>query len=331
MTNPKEIWKPVPGYEGLYKVSNYGGIMSNNKRLSGKYIHDIKNVRLSKNGINKHMVVSHLVMRVFGDYPDSSNKVIRIGYRDGDKANLYIGNLYVSMLCDKDDHGLQNNGNNWRVLPYINKKRVYMGTYPTKEQAIAVRDTVLDIYKETGKIVKPHNTLKTNRRTRGTGSVYFNKNINKWIAVVTENKKKHCIGLYTIRKEAIAALDGHNESKQDGKYCYIYKQGNRWQVSVYIAGKYRYFGVYPTRKQAINVRNTILEIYKETGKIVYPHKISNRNTRKHGTGSLYYDEFYKRWKAKVKVNGKYKTVFSSSIKEEAEAALDEYIAKKKKE
>jgi hypothetical protein len=233
MTNPKEIWKPVPGYEGVYEVSNYGRVRSLDRyrtirgslhKYKGKilkpymYQKYTQGISLRDGSKKDYWTLPHLVLRVFGDYSGSSDKIIVVGYRDGDRTNLYIGNLYIAaerFKHDKSDYALwEINNNSWQVRMNIAGKFRYFGLYKTKEQAQNVRDTIREIYKETGKIVYPQKYSITTRRKAGSGSIYLDKKRNKWMARITENKKTHYFGVFPTKEEAEAVLDGYIAKKK---------------------------------------------------------------------------------------------------------------------
>ena len=112
----KEIWKDIPGYEGLYKVSNLGRIRSLNHiaRYRNKYggvsVCEIKgvikrpsqsgngykkgngylSVTLSKDGVSERMNVHRIVATVF--IPNPGNKP-QVNHLDGNKSNNRVDNL----------------------------------------------------------------------------------------------------------------------------------------------------------------------------------------------------------------------------------------------
>lgn len=74
----KEIWKPVPNYEGYYEISNYGNVKSLNYRHTGKeqLLKPVKNkigyllVFLYKNGKCTPFYIHRLVYETFkGEIP----------------------------------------------------------------------------------------------------------------------------------------------------------------------------------------------------------------------------------------------------------------------
>ncbi len=94
----KEIWKDIPGYEGLYQVSSCGNVRSMNYRGLGKvkvlktaedkrgYTH----VNLFKDKIPKTCQVHRLVAIAFIPNP---NNLPQINHKDCNPRNNHIENL----------------------------------------------------------------------------------------------------------------------------------------------------------------------------------------------------------------------------------------------
>lgn len=83
----QEIWKPVPGYEELYEVSNLGRLKSlrNNHIMSlcpnsRKYL----GANLCRNGEVKGIHIHRLVAEVFCDRPDGKDVVDHINNNKND-------------------------------------------------------------------------------------------------------------------------------------------------------------------------------------------------------------------------------------------------------
>ena len=102
----EKIWKDIEGYEGWYKISNYGEIISldrfvNNRwggkiLIKGKIIKPIKKddghlqVVLNKNGIKKRLHMHQLVAQAFIPNPNNYEVVHHI---DHNPENNRIDNL----------------------------------------------------------------------------------------------------------------------------------------------------------------------------------------------------------------------------------------------
>lgn len=108
----KEIWKPIPGYEGFYEVSSLGrirgvdrvivrksgekyhvkgAILAPTKRKNGGYL----TIGLRREGSQKTHKIHRLVMLAFvGEPPEGKYEV---DHKDGDPENNRLSNLeYVS-------------------------------------------------------------------------------------------------------------------------------------------------------------------------------------------------------------------------------------------
>ncbi len=99
----EEIWKDIAGYEGIYKISNQGRVLSlnygaKNNSLSGKqktlklsrsssgYYH----VQLYKQGVPATKLIHILVAQAFIPNPEGKSEINHI---DGNKANNAVHNL----------------------------------------------------------------------------------------------------------------------------------------------------------------------------------------------------------------------------------------------
>ena len=95
----KEIWRDVVGYEGLYKVSNFGRIKSLPRNGTVKYERLLRQkvsnkgyctVALSKHNKTKYKSVHRLVAEAFLDNPKG---LPLINHKDENKLNNYVDNL----------------------------------------------------------------------------------------------------------------------------------------------------------------------------------------------------------------------------------------------
>ena len=92
-----EYWKDIKGYEGLYKVSNFGNIKSYGYRKKERILKpEITRkgrclVKLSKNGTTKKYQVHRVVMETFNPVEDEENKMV--DHIDGSRSNNVLENL----------------------------------------------------------------------------------------------------------------------------------------------------------------------------------------------------------------------------------------------
>lgn len=112
---PGEKWADVPGYEGLYRVSTEGRVLSKARpggngglrkfaRLNKR--HPYLLVGLSKDGMVKSFLVHRLVMAAFvGPCPEG----MQVCHNDGNVSNPALSNLRydtpVGNAADKIKHG----------------------------------------------------------------------------------------------------------------------------------------------------------------------------------------------------------------------------------
>ena len=87
-----EAWKDVLGYEGLYKVSNYGKVLSVKRGIILKQwmVRGYLYVPLNKNGRQKNVRVNRIVARAFVENQSGYDCVDHI---NGDRADNRANNL----------------------------------------------------------------------------------------------------------------------------------------------------------------------------------------------------------------------------------------------
>lgn len=113
----EEIWKDIPGYEGIYVVSNFGRIRN---LVSGKFIKPSQKddgycrVCLSKNGCGKCINIHRLVAQVFIPNPDN---LPQVNHKDEDKTNNVADNLE---WCDAKYNINYGTSQQRRILTNIN-------------------------------------------------------------------------------------------------------------------------------------------------------------------------------------------------------------------
>ena len=111
-----ENWKDVPGYEGLYQISDFGNVKSLiSNRLLKPSQDEFGYVRFNalKNKKSKTLRIHRLVMEVFNPI----NSFMQVNHIDGNKLNNRLNNLEWCTDSDNKKHayktGLMTPGNQY--------------------------------------------------------------------------------------------------------------------------------------------------------------------------------------------------------------------------
>ena len=168
-----EKWKDIKGYEGYYKISNYGNVKSIDRIVtysSGKKvfykskkrkasISEYRMIVLCKNRRCKGFKISRLVAEHFLNKKNGKNIVNHI---DGNKHNDNVNNLEWCTYSENTLHAFNNNlnkkknevsgvffekrRNKWASYIYRNNKNIFVGRFNTEEEAIKERENELKKY-----------------------------------------------------------------------------------------------------------------------------------------------------------------------------------------
>lgn len=149
-----EVWKDIPGYEGLYQVSNMGRVKSlertkdNNggkvaipERIMRTSVDTVgySIVCLTKDGKRKTHKIHRLVGMAFVPNPENKQE---INHKDGDKRNNCAVNLEWSTRLENMHHayatglacGVKNNATSTAVRQY-DKNMNFVAEYPSVSEA----------------------------------------------------------------------------------------------------------------------------------------------------------------------------------------------------
>ena len=105
----QEIFKDIPGYEGLYQVSNIGNVKSIIYKKERILIPRINNkgyyqILLARNGVNTTKTIHQLVAIAFLNHTTDNRKIV-VDHIDNVKLNNNLNNLQVITNrenCSKD-------------------------------------------------------------------------------------------------------------------------------------------------------------------------------------------------------------------------------------
>ena len=132
-----EEWRSIPGYEGLYEVSNLGRVRSVercdrfnrkivSKILKPNYVSGYLRVGMYKNKTFKYYLIHRLVAQAFLPNPDNLPEV---NHKDEDKSNNRVDNLE---WCDRSYNMNYGTVQQRRIQTNINNGK-YTGNSKTKE------------------------------------------------------------------------------------------------------------------------------------------------------------------------------------------------------
>lgn len=147
----EEVWKDIKGYEGLYRISNLGRVMSlmdnhGRKRIEPKILKGrldglgYKQVSLYKKCVRKFMYVHRLVAMAFIQNP---NNYPIINHKDENPLNNVVNNLE---WCDFR----YNNTYGTRIERVIKNQRVKVIQYALDGSIISEHPSISEAGRKTG-------------------------------------------------------------------------------------------------------------------------------------------------------------------------------------
>ena len=104
----KQEMRPIPGYEGLYSITENGKVWSyyTFKWVKPKLIRGYHRIRLWKDTIHRNYAVHRLVALTY-DLPKPTDKT-QINHKDGNKTNNHIFNLEWVTCQENHNHAIEN-------------------------------------------------------------------------------------------------------------------------------------------------------------------------------------------------------------------------------
>lgn len=147
-----ELWKPVPGYEGIYEVSDQGRVKSLARETNNQYgktdiiispgwsPNGYFFVALSKNGTRKLVRVHRLVAEVFIPNPEN---LPQVNHKDQDPGNNRVDNLEWCTAEYNINYGD-------RTQKVISKISIPVFQYTKSGEFVKRYDSAVQAEKETG-------------------------------------------------------------------------------------------------------------------------------------------------------------------------------------
>ena len=167
LNNNNEIWKPIKGFEKLYEVSNLGRIRNTRGKVMKTYTINsgYECLKFTVNGKRTSHLVHRLVANAFITKPKVDYK-LEVNHIDEDKYNNKVDNLEWVSSSENKQHSMKS------------------GRY---DKIFTAKNTLGKKHKSN--VSKYHN-------------VGYDKNRNKWVAVVRHNKKNYYSKRFNTEKEA---------------------------------------------------------------------------------------------------------------------------------
>jgi len=143
-----EIWKDIPGYEGLYKITKNGLVYSYNKKsIKTSYISIKYNYQtLYKDGKKRNYRVSQLIAMAFLNHKPDRFKLV-VDHINNDSFDDRLENLQVitnrlNASKDRKNKSSQYTGvylckqtGKWRSDIQYQKKNIYIGRFDSELEA----------------------------------------------------------------------------------------------------------------------------------------------------------------------------------------------------
>ena len=155
-----EIWRDIPGYEGLYKVSDSGNVLSvrRNRLLKPGLAQGYKSVVLCDNKKRSTKKVHKLVAITFLNHTPCGMTLV-VDHIDGDKENNKLSNLQIIshrgniQKADRKNKSSKFTGvtyhkgrKMYRAYIDVSKKNIHLGFYDNEIEASKAYQDALKKY-----------------------------------------------------------------------------------------------------------------------------------------------------------------------------------------
>lgn len=183
-----EVWKDIPGYEGLYQVSTWGNVRTKDdfKLLKLHDLRGYKSITLSKDKTQKSFRVHRLVAIAF--IPNLNSYPV-INHKDENPSNNHVENLEWCTYSYNNNYGTRNARaskkmkENWRAKGCGDKPDLRKTRYKSKKVAqYDMQGNLIDIYDSIAEAETVTGTCHSSisRATRGLQNYAYGY---KWVLV----------------------------------------------------------------------------------------------------------------------------------------------------
>lgn len=179
---PNEIWKDIPEYQGLYKASNLGRIMSTQfhgqpdcrilKETTNKQGYRFVKIRIWKNHFSESLAVHRLVAKTFIPNPENKPQVDHI---DTNPSNNTVTNLRWVTLLENQRNPITNKR--------LRKNMINMNKQKIGPKASALKKRRAVLFNDGTNIIKYNSLCDASRQTNiSVSSIYkyCNSNSKGW-------------------------------------------------------------------------------------------------------------------------------------------------------
>ena len=282
MNELKEEFRPVPGYEGYYEVSNFGNVKSltNDKILKpclgsrGYYM-----VRVYKDNKGNTMSIHVLVAMAFLGHKPDGYKIV-VDHIDNNKLNNHVSNLQLISNRENTSKDKKNGtskytgvtwynaSNKWLAQIAINSKKKNLGLFETEDEAHETYQKALKMLNE-GDL----SFMKPKEFSSKYKGVSWQKDRNKWVSRIKINGKQKNLGSFTSEEDAADAyqkalkmyhegdssfMETKTPSSQYKGVCW-YKSTNKWISYIKINGKTKHLGLFTSEEEAYEAYQNALK------------------------------------------------------------------------
>lgn len=228
MQTQQEVFKDIPGYEGLYQVSNLGRVKSLDRiviKSNGfKMIVKEKILKLGvdsrgylqanlcNEGKQKNIKAHQLVARTFLNHNPCGHKIV-VDHINNIKTDNRVENLQLISTrenCSKDKKNKtskytgvhwSNKFNKWVANIRVNGRRKSLGYFDSEEEASIVYVKTLNDY------IELNITPSYRKKTSNYIGVSWVKRRNRWCATIQMNGIKKQIGYFLHEEDAHNAYE----------------------------------------------------------------------------------------------------------------------------
>jgi len=229
-----EVWKHIPGYEGIYQCSNLGRIRGvdrldcRNRECKGVIMKQTvgnvgyKTVYLWNNGKKKTIRTHQVVAMSFLNHTQCRYSLV-VNHKNGNRLDNNVENLEVVTARYNSQHSSQmrvdskssiytgvvyrEKHNIYQVTVTINSKHVYIGVYSTDVEANNMYLSAIEAH-EKGEFEAFYQSV-IDKRLSKQSSIYegvcFHKVSKRWKSRVNVDGKRLHIGSFKTEQEAYMA------------------------------------------------------------------------------------------------------------------------------